>query len=110
MTRSSRMKRTRRASTRAKPEPRLPRGLLLLAVAALAGLLAAGVLLWNSSNDEEAAKVFTGVPASDPGPIHVHGLGINPADDSLFIATHTGLFRVAADSAKAGCNDDARPE
>lgn len=24
---------------------------------------------------------------------HVHGLGINPADDSLFIATHSGLFR-----------------
>jgi hypothetical protein len=32
--------------------------------------------------------------ASDPGPVHVHGLGINPADGALFIATHTGLFRV----------------
>lgn len=31
----------------------------------------------------------------DPGPIHIHGLGLNPADDSLFIATHTGLFRAA---------------
>jgi hypothetical protein len=30
---------------------------------------------------------------SDPGPIHVHGLGINPADGALFVATHTGLFR-----------------
>ena len=29
----------------------------------------------------------------DPGPIHVHGLGINPADGALFVATHTGLFR-----------------
>ena len=29
----------------------------------------------------------------DPGPIHVHGLGLNPADDALFIATHTGLYR-----------------
>ena len=27
-----------------------------------------------------------------PGPIHVHGLGINPKD-GLFVATHTGLFR-----------------
>jgi hypothetical protein len=35
-------------------------------------------------------------PASNgPGPIHVHGLGINPADHSLFVATHTGLFRAA---------------
>jgi len=29
----------------------------------------------------------------DPGPIHVHGLGVNPKDGALFIATHTGLFR-----------------
>ena len=29
---------------------------------------------------------------------HVHGLGVNPADDSLFIATHGGLFRTASDS------------
>ncbi|MCA1704355.1 MAG: hypothetical protein LC808_14275, partial [Actinobacteria bacterium] len=36
-----------------------------------------------------AAKV------EDPGPIHVHGLGINPVDGSLLIATHTGLFRAA---------------
>ena len=34
--------------------------------------------------------------ASDPGVIHVHGLGRNPADDALFIATHTGVFRMGA--------------
>jgi hypothetical protein len=34
------------------------------------------------------------VANSDPGPIHVHGLGINPADRALFIATHTGMYRV----------------
>ena len=33
--------------------------------------------------------------AGDPGPIHVHGLGINPKDGALFVATHTGLFRAA---------------
>jgi hypothetical protein len=32
----------------------------------------------------------------DPGPIHVHGLGVDPADGSLFVATHTGLFRASA--------------
>jgi hypothetical protein len=31
----------------------------------------------------------------DPGPIHVHGLGINPGDGALFVAPHTGLFRAA---------------
>ena len=38
---------------------------------------------------------------SDPGPIHVHGLGINPRDGALFIATHTGLFRAAPGESKA---------
>lgn len=32
--------------------------------------------------------------ASDAGPEHVHGLGINPADGALYVATHTGLFRM----------------
>jgi photosystem II stability/assembly factor-like uncharacterized protein len=31
--------------------------------------------------------------ATDSGPQHVHGLGINPRDGALVIATHTGLFR-----------------
>ena len=37
----------------------------------------------------------------DPGPVHVHGLGINPADKALFIATHTGTYRVPADAEQA---------
>jgi len=37
----------------------------------------------------------------DPGPVHVHGLGINPADKALFIATHTGTYRVPADGEQA---------
>ena len=35
---------------------------------------------------------------ADPGVVHVHGLGRNPADGSLMIATHTGLFRLARDA------------
>jgi hypothetical protein len=31
--------------------------------------------------------------AGDDGPQHIHGLGVNPADRSLIVATHTGLFR-----------------
>jgi hypothetical protein len=37
----------------------------------------------------------------DPGPIHVHGLGVNPEDGSLLIATHTGLWRTAVGETQA---------
>jgi hypothetical protein len=33
------------------------------------------------------------VTTSDQSSQHVHGLGVNPRDGSLMIATHTGLFR-----------------
>jgi photosystem II stability/assembly factor-like uncharacterized protein len=39
--------------------------------------------------------------ATNPGPVHVHALGVNPADRSLFIATHTGLFRLEPDAERA---------
>jgi photosystem II stability/assembly factor-like uncharacterized protein len=29
---------------------------------------------------------------------HFHGLGVNPADEALFVATHEGLFRAAHDT------------
>ena len=57
-------------------------------LAALVGLLAA----CGGENDEQAQ---TPVVVEDPGPQHVHGLGVNPADRALFIATHSGLFRAA---------------
>jgi hypothetical protein len=39
--------------------------------------------------------------ATDSGPQHVHGLGINPRDGALVIATHTGLFRAMPDERHA---------
>lgn len=33
----------------------------------------------------------------DPGVSHVHGLGMNPADGALYIATHHGTFRLGTD-------------
>lgn len=30
----------------------------------------------------------------DPGLVHVHGLGVNPSDGDLYVATHFGLWRV----------------
>lgn len=63
-----------------------PRIALLLVL--LAALTGAGC----SGDDKEPDR--TEPVVSDPGPIHVHGLGTNPKDDALFIATHTGLFRL----------------
>lgn len=36
----------------------------------------------------------SGPAAPDPGVLHVHGLGVDPADGTLYAATHTGLFRI----------------
>jgi hypothetical protein len=42
-----------------------------------------------------------GAQVDDPGPVHVHALGVNPKDDALFIATHTGLFRAVPGQARS---------
>ncbi|MFN2470983.1 MAG: F510_1955 family glycosylhydrolase [Gaiellaceae bacterium] len=92
MTRAKKVKKARRAQAPPpKADARLPRGLLFLAGLGLVGIVVAGLLLWQSGDGD---GTFAGVPAADPGPVHVHGLGVNPADGSLFIATHTGMYRV----------------
>jgi hypothetical protein len=92
MTRATKVKKARRAQAPPpKQEARLPRGLLLLAGLGVVGIAAAGALLWQSGGGD---GTFSGVPAADPGPVHVHGLGVNPADGALYIATHTGMYRV----------------
>lgn len=54
-------------------------------------LLLAGVsMLISGCGDEERSK-----PSEEPGVAHVHGLGINPADGALLVATHYGTFRIA---------------
>ena len=64
------------------------------ALSALALVLVAGC--GGGDGASEADRPANGGTAvEDPGPVHVHGLGINPADGSLFVATHTGLFRAA---------------
>jgi hypothetical protein len=50
-------------------------------------LVAAGVIaavLWSSRGETPSVA----------GPIHIHAVGVNPHDRRVFIATHTGLFRV----------------
>ena len=69
------------------------RRLALLAALVLAGAVGTAVALWQSGGD--------GGGEADPGPVHVHGLGVDPADGSLFIATHSGLYRVAEGEERA---------
>jgi hypothetical protein len=66
-------------------------------VAALVAVLLATFAVSACGDDEPD----DGPVVSDPGPIHVHGLGINPRDGALFIATHTGLFRAGPSETQA---------
>jgi hypothetical protein len=62
----------------------------LVAAGAVAAALAAPRLLADGQTN-----------AAEPGPVHVHALGLNPGDDSLFIATDTGLFRLEPNAERA---------
>jgi photosystem II stability/assembly factor-like uncharacterized protein len=92
MTRATKARAQRRAQ--ALPPPRrssgLQRGVLGLITLAIVIL---ALVLWNVSGGDEATV--------DVGPVHVHGLGVNPADGALFIATHTGLYRSAKGEARS---------
>jgi hypothetical protein len=85
----ARAKRRRQAPPPNKRSPWVERGLTgLVAVA----VVLAGAALWGSLRETSSAGA---------GPVHVHGLGINPADGALLIATHTGLFRAGEGERKA---------
>jgi hypothetical protein len=64
-------------------------------------IVAVFVLVLNNGTDPSEPSLRDLVENSDPGPIHVHGLGINPQDGSLLIATHTGLWRTAPGETQA---------
>ena len=69
---------------------RLPAALLAaLALAACGGGGEAG----EEPAATTAVSAEPAAPPDDPGPLHVHGLGPAP-DGGLYVATHTGLFRV----------------
>ncbi len=65
---------------------------LLIGAVVLVPVAAWGVT--QLANDESDQR--DGVTV-DPGVAHVHGLGINPADGSLIVATHYGSFRIPSD-------------
>lgn len=89
--------------------PRLSRALLVVAVVSmiLAGIAALALLSNERETNLTLSELVGGV---DPGPIHVHGLGVNPADRALFIATHTGMYRVGPDERKAELVGESRQD
>lgn len=57
-------------------------------------VVAAGIALAARGGDDSGGdQVLPGAEGHD-GVAHVHGLGINPADDTLYAATHFGLFEI----------------
>ena len=73
----------------------------LAPVPTLGCVLAASVLAGCGGTSEEPADEG-GSPgfAADPGVGHVHALGVDPADDTLYVAGHYGLFRVTDEQAE----------
>ena len=61
-----------------------------LVAAAVAAVLVAVIALQVAGGDDDR----DGAEAEQVGIAHVHGLGVNPADDDLYIATHHGVFRI----------------
>jgi hypothetical protein len=81
---------------------------LMLAVALL---VAAGCGGSGSGSSPAVAETTTGALApADAGPVHVHGLGYDTSSGTLFLATHTGLFELAADAPVATRVGDLRQD
>lgn len=53
-------------------------------------------ILGGRSREGESGQVF-----ESTGGGHVHGLGVNPADGAVFVASHNGLFRAAPGETRA---------
>ena len=76
----------------------VPRGSWSTGTVGTVAAIVVGLVVWRVAGGGDDV---TSSSSADPGPAHVHALGINPADDALFVATHTGLYRVAKEDEKA---------
>lgn len=66
----------------------------------LAGLLLTVVVAGCGDGGEQSAD-GTGLVRADPPTGHVHAIGVDPADGSVVLAAHTGLFRAARGATRA---------
>ena len=97
-----RLRRERLERERQAQRARQRRRRLTQAGAAVVGLVvvaAAAVAIAGGGDDDETTA---GGGSAEAQPItDVHGLGVNPADKALYIATHSGLFRSAEGESSA---------
>jgi hypothetical protein len=69
------------------------------------------VLALAGCGDDDSEDPGAAAPATDdPGAAHIHGVGVDPADDAVLIATHYGLFRVKAGETRATRVGDSRQD
>ena len=73
---------------------------LTTALLCVSSLLLAGC---GGSSEEAVPEQFTGAPLElqDPGAVHVHGIGYDTRDKTVYLATHTGMFELPDGAAKA---------
>lgn len=88
------MARQLKKSQRKAPQPARGqnRKFWILIAVAVAGLLAALQVIRNQAAESDAV--------SQRGVVHVHGLGVNPSDGALYVATHTGMWRLSRSGTK----------
>ena len=72
------------------------------ALVILGAAVLGGALTWTivRLGDDDADSPTSGDLAADIGIEHVHGLGVDPGDSTLIVATHYGSFRLAADGSQ----------
>jgi len=90
----------RKAKRKSQHKPQPPargqgRKFWIVIAAAAAGLVAALVAVPLLRDENTEADAIT-----QQGLVHVHGLGVNPSDGALYIATHTGMWRVSPGGTK----------
>lgn len=88
-TQARRQERVARQQARVQAERRQRLTGVLIAAAIV--LVASGAIVVAISAGGDGGG--GGSDAGGAGISHIHGLGVNPTDGSLYIATHTGLFR-----------------
>jgi photosystem II stability/assembly factor-like uncharacterized protein len=100
-------KKKKPAPRRVQPVARAPspakRNWFLVTLLALSAAVVAVtvVAVTGLGGDGGGSAVDDLLAPSDPGPVHVHGLGVNPADKALIIATHSGTYRVPPSAQQA---------
>ncbi|PRX43464.1 hypothetical protein B0I33_11582 [Prauserella shujinwangii] len=70
----------------------------LLAAGLLAGACGGGTGDEHAHQHDAAHEAGTGTVSLE----HIHGLGVDPADGTLHVASHHGLFRVSGEGIRCG--------